>query len=143
MLVIGNDLPHECRNADRSKLSCQVKRSRVLELRSQQLGANRNDFRRKGHFFRVGPTGRALVGTPPFNSSRFALPTAASLMAFGRSPHAYRTAHGAGFQPVASACFLKWAAVIIGSVRYVGSSSVDVSTRYVSPLDSLTRSSYS
>src|SRR5439155_15937734 len=91
-------------------------------------------------YLSVGPTGQAVVGTPPFNSSRFSLPTAASLTAFGRSPHVYRTAHGAGFQPEASACFLKWAAVIIGSVRYVGSSSVDVSTRYVSPLDSLTRS---
>jgi len=37
----------------------------------------------------VGPPGQASVGTPPLNSSRFALPTAASLIGHsGRSPHA-------------------------------------------------------
>ena len=37
----------------------------------------------------VGPTGQASVGTTPLNSSRFALPTADSLIGHsGRSPHA-------------------------------------------------------
>ena len=52
----------------------------------------------------------------------------------------YLATHGVGFQPEASACFLKCALVRKGSVRYIGSSAVVVRTRYKSPLDSRTRS---
>src|SRR5947207_3365790 len=52
----------------------------------------------------------------------------------------YFAEQGVGFQPVASACFLKLVLVTKGSVRYAGSSTTVVTTNHVSPLRSFERS---
>src|SRR5262245_62048728 len=91
---------------------------RLAQLAEKDRGAYKqnNDWNTKhdrshesSSFFSVGPSVFGCALSLEVSRYRAHVPRGGLLMAFVRSPHAYRTAHGIGFQPAASVCFLKWA----------------------------------